>query len=1343
MSRKKTEIFFQNLLLLTRAILFLGPPSRLLALSNYRSTNKLFPQFFSKYLKYLCFLFTFATVCTPVWTQTFVNPCPTGVFSGWQAVTNIGPNAAGGNPDCGGNVYSVTNTTVYPGQTAPGFAPNSNGLLRMVPAPGVPAVQLFSGHGDDATDWARVCETTTVPANTTCLSFDLAGVFEDYHYNSGTDQNGDAYFDVRILAGAAACAVNPPPNPILDEILLNWTYLIGNGLVTLDGLTNNVAGTYGAATGCQISNTGSDWGIMPWTPYEINLCQYVGQEITIEATMYDCNQGGHYGWGYITCPVWSSCAISPVTVTKSNNPTGSVVAGQAITYTLSYKNTSAVNFDNGVVVNDTVPTGTTLNPNSLTSSPAMPETFIIGNDVGWDIGTLKPGDSGTLSYSVTVNNLPAGDCAETIVNQASWSDLLSCPLTAPPMVTDPVTNILGPTCTFTPTPVYTFTPAPTATVTPTPTATAGFTCPANDIYNGLTPATSLSAGYTWTDDATISEVSPGHLAGEKAMQVNFNWPSGYYAGMGWNFTNGNAALAWNLTPYNDLVLWVKSTGASVSFLQVSLRDATGATSNRVNITSYIAGGAITGTWQEVFIPLSVFTGINLSTFSEIDFNDGNTASGNDTVQFSDIGFVYSGPCWTNTPTPTNTPTNTATNTNTHTPTNTPTNTNTNTPTNTNTVTPTNTATNTNTNTPTNTNTVTPTNTPTNTNTTTPTNTPTNTNTNTPTNTPTTLFSNTPTNTPTPTPTNTPTVASTLTPTNTPTNTNTNTPTNTAINTYTPTNTPTVTMTNTPTNTSTITDTDTVTNTPTNTPTNTSTDTPRDTPTNTNTPTNTCTDTITQTPTNTYTFTNTATNTCTSTVTYTATNTSTNTCTNSPTMTPTNTESATNTPTQTFTYTPTSTPTVSVSMGKNVSETQAHAGDLLNYTIGVTVTGNNLIGAVITDTLPANVSFVSFGTAPPGTAPAFNAPTDQLKWIMPSPLAPGIYNLTYTTQVTSSLTLVNGPLINFAQLNYSGAPKPLTASVPVTMIGTFTVKVNIYNSAGEVVKTILVQAVDQPIDHITLSTTNLITTLKGPGSLIDILYNGYIIATWDGSDNQGQPVSNGNYLIQVDSTSLGGVVTSVSQTATVNRNLSNITVNIYNSAGELIRILYSTVNDWTGASMTDVVLSANIIRPSTSGPVTSGTPSQVDIVVNSSDGSAVTLVWDGTNNSGTDVTPGVYTVNCHWSQGSTNFQNIIRSVVVMGGITNTTVVARPNVLNAANGMITTFDGSGVANAYLIQVKLYTIAGELIQSLSSPAGTPEVNWNAAGFASGVYIAAVNIQNAAGGNIGVQRLKVLVLH
>ncbi|HTC22439.1 MAG TPA: hypothetical protein VK859_16410, partial [bacterium] len=403
--------------------------------------------------------------------QVWPNGCFNNALTDWTSIVTAGPlattggvNGVGGNLDCVGQVIQVTNATVYPGQTAAGRAPNSAGLLTMVPPGQTTAVQLFSGHGDaNHGDWARVCQTTTVPTNgNTCLSFLLAGVFENYHYaNDPGNTNGDAYLEVRILQGAANCGSEPPANPVLYDVLLNWTYLVGSGLVTVDGLVGNNAGTYGNATqtppgsgngGCEVNpNAGTDWGVFPWTPYEINLCPYAGQQITMEVTMYNCDEGGHYGWGYFDCPTWSSCTPAPVTLTKSNNPSGQVNAGQTITYTLSYKDTSASLFDDGVVIWDTIPTGTGFVAGSQTSSPLMPVTFKNGNVVGWDLGYLKPDASGTLSFAVTVGPLSAGSCAETIVNEASEGDLETCYLTPTYLTSNPVTNVLGFTCTPTPT----------------------------------------------------------------------------------------------------------------------------------------------------------------------------------------------------------------------------------------------------------------------------------------------------------------------------------------------------------------------------------------------------------------------------------------------------------------------------------------------------------------------------------------------------------------------------------------------------------------------------------------------------------------------------------------------------------------------------------------------------------------------------------------------------------------------------------------------------------------------------------------------------------------------------
>ena len=690
-------------------------------------------------------------------------------------------------------------------------------------------------------------------------------------------------------------------------------------------------------------------------------------------------------------------------------------------------------------------------------------------------------------------------------------------------------------------------------------------------------------------------------------------------------------------------------------------------------------------------------------------------------------FQFTGTCTTPTPTSTSTATSTATNSATATTTSTATATSTNTSTSTATATTTNTATATKTNTATSTTTNTTTSTTTNTATATTTNTTTATTTNTSTATTTSTATATTTSTATATTTSVATATTTSTatalPTSTATATTTSVATATATNTATSVNTATATNTVTATTTNTATATITNTATATATPTNTYTNTPTNTPINTNTPTNT----FTATPTNT--ITNTFTNTPTNTYTNTPTNTPTATFTFTPTNTP------TITPTWTPTLTPTPTPPYSVTMGKNVSRTSANAGDLLNYAIGITVTGNSVNNLVVTDILPADITFVSYGSAPAGTSKNANPP--PLKWTLPSPLPPGVYQLTYQTQVNS---FVSGEIItNNAQLTYPGLTTPLTSSVNVQITGLYTVNINIYNSAGEVVKTIKVKEYSQPINNITLSQSNLITELQGPNSTILIYYNGVLISTWDGSDNSGNPVTNGTYEIKVDSVSPLGVVTSVDQQAIVDRHIATITANVYNSSGELVRTLYYTTGQGTNAQMTNVSLSANVMHlGSTSN---SGTP-LLQIFVNTS-GTPVTLSWDGTNNTGTDVTSGTYSVQLHWDDGNGQTTDITRSVVVMTGGVSGTVIAEPNVLEPDSTLTTTFNGSGIANAWMLNAKVYTIAGELVRSIPGTPGNASTQWTATGMASGVYIAAVEVRDASGGILEHQLLKILVLH
>jgi len=423
------------------------------------------------------------------------------------------------------------------------------------------------------------------------------------------------------------------------------------------------------------------------------------------------------------------------------------------------------------------------------------------------------------------------------------------------------------------------------------------------------------------------------------------------------------------------------------------------------------------------------------------------------------------------------------------------------------------------------------------------------------------------------------------------------------------------------------------------------------------------------------------------------------------------------------------------MGKQVSKTSAQSGDILTYSIGATVATGSFAGVTVTDTLPTNVSFVSIVSTSAGSA-SFNAASSLLQWVLPNPLAVGTYNLIYQTQVNPFVP-ANTALVNDARLTYPGLSSPLSSSTTVTTTGDYTVKVAIYNESGELILSLWTRKYSQPIDSLTLSSS-VITVLNGPGSTINLLVNGVLFGVWDGLNSQGNPVTNGTYFIKVDNVDSNGAVTSVIKTAVVNRALSNVLISIYNSSGEVVRRLYGLVDDASNSSLSNVSLSQSVFQPGLVGGVTS----TLQIVLTAFP-APVTLYWDGTNDSGTIVTPGRYQILAHWDNGQGGTEDISTNVVVVGGGNTGSgiVMAEPNVLITGQ-MNTVFVDNSPLNTTL-NVKIYTLSGQLITAFQGPTGTNQSTWNASGLASGIYIAVVDILNSTNGDIGRQSLKLLVIH
>lgn len=385
----------------------------------------------------LFFGFQFQTVFAQLW--------PNGDFT--AGTTNWNPISATSVPSnsSGGCLPSVT---VVNGPAVPAIDTLA-GQLPNIPVGYTNACQLFSGLGDpNHEDYAQVSQSATVPGGgESTLSFLFAGVFENYHFINN-EPSEDAYLQINVIIGANTVA--------------SLTYNYGNNLNQIIQTGNGNSDYY---TPCGASTTfGFMWGYVPWTNYIINLSGYVGQQATLQAAMHDCSGAGHYGVGYLDNVSWIASTPSQVTLTKSSSPSG-FVAGGPITYTLSYSNPAAFAVA-GVEIDDTIPTGTTLVPGSISSNPSMPITSLVGNDLIWSINSLAAGASGTLSFAVMPSNCPAA-----VTNMAHESDLDTGNIMSNSVINTIATCTATPTATNTATVTATFTPTNSPTPTPTYTPT--------------------------------------------------------------------------------------------------------------------------------------------------------------------------------------------------------------------------------------------------------------------------------------------------------------------------------------------------------------------------------------------------------------------------------------------------------------------------------------------------------------------------------------------------------------------------------------------------------------------------------------------------------------------------------------------------------------------------------------------------------------------------------------------------------------------------------------------------------------------------------------------------------
>jgi len=302
-----------------------------------------------------------------------------------------------------------------------------------------------------------------------------------------------------------------------------------------------------------------------------------------------------------------------------------------------------------------------------------------------------------------------------------------------------------------------------------------------------------------------------------------------------------------------------------------------------------------------------------------------------------------------------------------------------------------------------------------------------------------------------------------------------------------------------------------------------------------------------------------------------------------------------------------------------------------------------------------------------------------------------------------------------------------------MATTYTVKVGVYNAAGELVKEIFVQELSQQITNFTLLAAPTITTLNGK---VYVEVNGQEIATWDGTNNTGDPVSNGDYYVQVTNTDSYGTVSNVSEIVKVNRSLAKIEVDIYNEAGEVVRHLYAYVDDPGNMPMGNVALSTQVIQPTVQGAA-NGTN---QVVLNFPNG--LTLTWDGKGDNGQIVTNGQYELAIHWTDGNGGEEVITKDISVERGnhpVTDGNVFVAPNIIK---GQMSVSAQVNSATPYTLTAALYDTAGERVKpSRTGMMGSNNVPLDLTGLASGLYFVVVDLTDNAGHFVQKQTTQIVL--
>jgi hypothetical protein len=283
---------------------------------------------------------------------------------------------------------------------------------------------------------------------------------------------------------------------------------------------------------------------------------------------------------------------------------------------------------------------------------------------------------------------------------------------------------------------------------------------------------------------------------------------------------------------------------------------------------------------------------------------------------------------------------------------------------------------------------------------------------------------------------------------------------------------------------------------------------------------------------------------------------------------------------------------------------------------------------------------------------------------------------------------------------------------------FHLEARVYNSAGELVRTLYVGAASEEPTELDLDKNDFV----GSQDKVDLLLHGQLSGapnglSWDGSNDGGQWVSAGSYTIQVQVTDPFGQTSSFFKPVTVLPVQSETWLNLTNEAGETVwaQHLSTPVSNWSLSSESIVL----------AGEGTGNGAPVLRINLDLAGGGTSFVDWDGRGANGRLLNSGVYQLTLSSIQPGQSARVQTKTITILRGADADLLAGAILGPNPAHGVDTVqVRYTPVANLDGASAELYTLDGGRVTTALDPGKTGTIVLPVSSLSGGVYACVVTL-------------------